>query len=310
MLNICNQAVVQLVALGQHTEYLEARTHNCGRNRVREQVGTRTLTQQVDNLAATRRKTTDTTTKCLAKRAGDDINLTAQIEFLGHTATRRTYNTRRVALIDHHQRIVLLRQAADLVHRSHVAVHREDTVGHDDAEALRLSLLQTLLQLGHIGVGIAVALRLAQTHAIDDRSVVQRVRNDSVLLGQQGLEHTAVSVETSCIEDRVLGAKVLSNSCFELLVNILCAANKTHRRHTETVRVHRFFRRLDQARIVRKAQIVVGAEVQYLLVGHGDLGTLRRCDDALRFIKTRLANLGEGLLKMLFDFTVHSSVKL
>ena len=77
-------------------------------------------------------------------------------------------NTSRVTLVNHNECVVLLSQVANLVHRSNVAVHREYAVGADYAETLSLSLLKTLLEFLHIGIGIAVALSLAKTYAVDD----------------------------------------------------------------------------------------------------------------------------------------------
>ena len=66
-----------------------------------------------------------------------------------------------MALVDHHQRIILLREVADLVHRGDVAVHREDAVGDNDAEAAGLGLLELGFEVRHVGVGVAEALSLA-----------------------------------------------------------------------------------------------------------------------------------------------------
>ena len=139
-----------------------------------------------------------------------------------------THNTCRVALVHHNQCVVLLCQVTDLVHGSHVAVHREHTVGYDDAETLSLSLLKALLQLLHVGIGIAVALCLAQAHTVDDGCVVQGIRDDSVLLGEQGLEHTAVGIKASGIEDGVLGLEVLADLSLQHLVDVGCTADEAH----------------------------------------------------------------------------------
>ena len=97
-----------------------------------------------------------------AQRAGVDVNAVVEVEEFADAASVRTYDTGRVALVDHHQGIVFLGQGTDFVHGGYVAVHREHAVGHDDAEALGLGLLQAVLELFHVGVGIAVAFGLAQ----------------------------------------------------------------------------------------------------------------------------------------------------
>ena len=201
-----------------------------------------------------------------------------------------------MALIDHDQRVVLLGKGADLVQRGGVAVHGEDTVGDDDAETLLLGLLEALLQLVHVGVGVAVADGLAQTHAVDDRGVVQRVGDDGVLVGEQRLEDTAVRIEAGGVEDRVLGAEVVGDGLFELLVDVLAAADETDRRHAEAALVHRVLGGLDEARVVGETQVVVGAEVQYLAACHLDLGALRRFDDALVLVESCGLDFGQLVL--------------
>ena len=156
-----------------------------------------------------------------------------------------------MALVDHHQRIVLFRQGADLVERCGVAVHREYAVGNDDAEPLGLRLLQALFQFAHVGIGVTVTHGLAQTHAVDDRSVVQRVGDDGVLLRKERFEHAAVGVEAGGVENRVLRAEIVGYYLFQLLVDVLAAADETHGRHTVTAVVHGAFGGFDQPRVVR-----------------------------------------------------------
>ena len=81
------------------------------------------------------------------------------------------------------------------------------------------------IQFGHVGVGVAVAHGLAQTHAVDDRRMVQRVGDNGVLLTENRFE------DAGGVEDRVLGAEVVGYGFFELFVDVLTAADETHRRH-------------------------------------------------------------------------------
>ena len=53
------------------------------------------------------------------------------------------------------------------------------------------------LQIGHVVVAVAEALRLAQADAVDDAGVVQLVADDRVLLAEQRLEQAAVGVEAA-----------------------------------------------------------------------------------------------------------------
>ncbi len=307
MLHVGHQTVVQFVALAEHAEHLDSGSHHGGRQRVGEKIGARTLAQHVDDLLAARREPPHGTSEGLAQRAGQDVDLSAQVVKFGDAAARLAQNTGRMALVDHHQSVVFLSQGADLVQRSGIAVHREDPVGADDAETLRLRFLETLLQFGHVGIGITIAHGLAQTHAVDDRGMVQRIGNDGVLLREKGFENAAVGIEAGGIENRILRTEIVRHGLFQLLVHVLAAADETHRRHAVTTGVHRLFRRFDQPRIVRKTQVVVGTEVQHLAARHFDLGPLGRLDHAFRLVETRGLDFGQFVLQVFLDFTVHVS---
>ena len=296
---------MQLVAFGEHPEHFDRGSHDGGGQRIGEEVGTRPLAQHVDDLLAARGEAAHGAAEGLAQRAGQDVHLAAQVVEFGDAAARFAQHAGRVALVHHHQRVVLLGQCADLVERCGVAVHREHAVGADDAEPLGLRLPETLLQFGHVGIGVTVAHGLAQTHAVDDRGVVECVGDDGVLLGEERLEHAAVGVEAGGVEDRVLRAEVVGDGLFQLLVDVLAAADETHGRHAEAAAVHGLLGRFDQAFVVRQSEVVVGAEVQHLAACHLDLGPLGRLDDPFLLVKPRSLDFGEFPLQVFLDFPVH-----
>ena len=49
------------------------------------------------------------------------------------------------------------------------------------------------------------------------------------------LKQPAVGVEAGGIKNRVLGSEKLRQGCFELLVDVLRAANEAHTRHPEAM---------------------------------------------------------------------------
>jgi hypothetical protein len=179
------------------------------------------------------------------------------------------------AVIDHHHRVVALGELADRVQLHQVAVHREHPVGGDQAAPVALGLLQNLLELGHVRVGIAEALGLAQSHAVDDRGVVELVGDDGVALAQDGLEEPSVGVEAGRVEDGVVGAVEARDRSLELLVQVLGAADEAHRGHPEAAHLERLLGGGDDLRVVRQAEVVVGAEVDDLALGHPDRRALR-----------------------------------
>ena len=261
MLHVGHQTVVQFVAFAQHAKHFDSGADDGRGQRVGEEVGARTLAQHVDDLPAAGGEAAYGAAEGLAQRARQDVDLAAAVVEFGDAAAGFTQHACRVALVDHDQSVVFLGQGADFVERGGIAVHREYAVGADDAETLCLRLLETLLQVGHVGIGVTVTYGFAETHAVDDRGVVQGVGDDGVLLAEERFEDTPVGIETGGVENRVLRAEIVGNGLFELLVDVLAAADEAHRRHAVAAAVHGFFRRLDQARVVRKPEVVVGAEV-------------------------------------------------
>jgi hypothetical protein len=199
-----------------------------------------------------------------------------------------------MAVIDHHHRAVLLGEIADAAEIGDDPVHREHAVGGNQLEATAFRLLQLFFEGCHVVVGVAEALGLGEPHAVDDRGMVQRVGNDRVLLAQQRFEQPAIGVEAGGIKDRVLHPEKRRNPRLELLVLLLRAADEAHRGHAIAVAIKRLLAGLGQFRVVGKAEIVVGAEVQHPLAGrNGDLARLFRGDDALGLVEPGVLQRGE-----------------
>ena len=115
----------------------------------------------------------------------------------GRAATGFAKMARGMAVIDHDDGAVFLGQVANRGKPGHVSVHREHAVRGDQFEAspVPVRFLQPILELVHVSVGEPVALRLAKTHAVDDGSVIERIRNDGVIGLQERLEDAAIGVE-------------------------------------------------------------------------------------------------------------------
>ena len=85
----------------------------------------------------------------------------------------------------------------------------------------------------------------------------------------------------------------------------LTAADETHRRHAVAAVVHGPFRGFDQPRVVRKSEVVVGAEIKYLTTCNFDLRALRRFDDPFALVEPCSLDFSKFLLQVFFDFSVH-----
>ncbi len=106
-----------------------------------------------------------------------------------------------MALVDHDQGVVFIRQVADLVQGGQQAIHGEYPVGDDDlmAGVVRVGLFELLLQGLHIPVVIAVPLCFAKPDPVDDRGVVQCIGDDRVLRPEQGLKDPSICVEAGSV---------------------------------------------------------------------------------------------------------------
>jgi hypothetical protein len=172
------------------------------------------------------------------------------------------HETGRVRVVDEHERPVLVREIADLGEGRDGAVHREDAVGHDHAEARGRGLLQLRFEVRHVRVRVDEALGLAQAHAVDDRRVVQLIREDRVVGTEQRLEDAAVRVEARDVEDRRLHPEERGDAPLQLLVQRLGAADEAHAGQPVAPLVERLVRGLQERLVAGEAEVVVRAEVE------------------------------------------------
>ena len=300
------QFVLQLVGLAHHVEHADAGGHKAGSHAVGEEVRTAALTEHVDNLFLTGGEATHGTAEGFAQCAGEDFDFATQVVALGHAASGLADHTGGVALVHHDHCVVFVGQLVDLVQWADIAVHGEDTIGDDDAETVLLGSLELLLEVCHIGVGIAVALCFAEADTVDDGGVVEGVGDDGVLVGQQGFEDTAVGVEAGSVEDGVFSAEEIGDFLLQFLVEVLAAADEADGGHTIAAGVHTLLGGFDKLGIVGKAEVVIGAEVEALLAFHHDFGALGALDDAFVFVETGSFDVCQFFLEVFLKLCVHN----
>ena len=153
--------------------------------------------------------------QALAQGGGDDVDAVHDIVLLVGAAAGGAGETGGVALVHHHHGPVLLGQITDIGQVGEMAVHGENAVGDDEAEAGITRFLQSALQRLHVGVAVDVTFGLAEAHAVDDRGVIELVGDDRRVLAQERPEDAAVGVEARGVEDRVLGADEIGQLPFE-----------------------------------------------------------------------------------------------
>ena len=244
---------------------------------VGEEVGPAALAQQVHDLLPGGGVAAGGPAQGLAEGTGEDVHPALDAAELRSAPALVPHEAHGVAVVHHHQGVKLIGQIADPLEVGDVAVHGEHAVGSDELHlaAGGLGVLQAPAQVRHVVVLVAVALGLAQPHAVDDGRVVQLVGDHRVLGPQQGLEETAVGVEAGGVENGVVHAQKLRQLPLQLLVDGLGAADKPHGAQAEAPPVIALLGRLDEGRVVAEPQVVVGAHVHHPLgLGGVDAGEL------------------------------------
>ena len=93
---------------------------------------------------------------------------------------------------------MLISKRANLVEFGDIAIHGKNAVTNNQfcSCAISIRLPKLLFQVFHIGIFEAIAHRLAKANAVNDRGVVQSVRNDCVFLAEERLKDAAIGVKT------------------------------------------------------------------------------------------------------------------
>ena len=155
------------------------------------------MAKHFDHFLLAGREAAHSASKSFAEGARNDVNPAQNSAQFHRPAAGGTDKAGSVTLVHHHEGVVLVSQVADGVHLGHIAVHGKDPIGHDQLRlgAGCISGLQLRLQVGHIVVRIAKAHRLAEAHPINDRSVVQTITDNGILITQQGLKYTPIGIK-------------------------------------------------------------------------------------------------------------------
>jgi hypothetical protein len=204
-----------------------------------------------------------------------------------------TEHARSVGVVHHHGRPELLGRLDDARQRRDVAVHAEDAVGgHQDRPIrppadldlaapggnLDLVLRAGVAQQAPQGFDVLVReddpRRLAHAHAVDDRGVVERVRDDQVVLAGQDRDDARVGREARLEGQDRLGVLEVGQLGLELLVDRHRAGDRPNRPRACPEIAGGRDRGLLQARVGSQPQVVVGAEVDQLNAVDDDFGRL------------------------------------
>ena len=131
-----------------------------------------------------------------------------------------------MSLINHDVGIVLVGQIHDVGQLAHVAFHREDTVGDDELDTVRLALLELCLERGHIVVLVLQGVGERETASLDDRGMVLLIPQDVVIPAGKGGNDAQINTETGAVNHRILLALILGKLALKLLVQVESAVKE------------------------------------------------------------------------------------
>ena len=147
-----------------------------------------------------------------------------------------------------------------------VAIHGEHPVGDDQDEPPLpapgspglAGLAQDLAERRHIGMWVDLARRLRQSHAVDDRGMVEGVRHDEVGLPGHRRDDPGVGGETRLEGQDRRGALELREFRLKGLVHRHRPGDRPDRTTPRSELAHGRRGRVAHPRVVGKAQVVVG----------------------------------------------------
>ena len=202
----------------------------------------------------------------------------AQAEVLRRPEPVLAEHADAVRVVEDHDRVVLPGERDDLGQPRQVALHREDAVGDHELPLPRVAGRELAAERLEVGVGIdRLADGLREPDRVDDRGVVQRVREDHrVRVGERGDERL-VRVPAGDVRQRGLAARHVRQRALQLRVRFEGAADEAHRRCPRAVAAQALDSRGDDARIVGEPEVVVRREDDHpAAAGHLDDRPLRR----------------------------------
>jgi hypothetical protein len=156
---------------------------------------------------------------------------------------------------------VLFRERAQLGQDAEVAVHAEHAVRDEELPLARWQRFEDLAR----GVGVLVWEdldgRAAEPASVDDARVIQLIRNDHILLGQDRRDGSCVGREAALEHHRRLGSLEDGEPALEFHVNRHGARDRPNRSRADAEVVERFVRAFDEEGMRRQSEVIVRRQV-------------------------------------------------
>ncbi len=206
----------------------------------------------------------------LAQRAHQDVDRRARREFLG-APSGAAKGADAMGIVHHQKRVFrealveFPNQSLDLPQGSVVATHAENAVGHHHrpprSEGRRF--LQGLFEFGEPVVPVdELLLRPGQPHGVDDAVVIELIRDERRLAGDQGDNGRDDGGVGGREDQGGLAGMKRRQPGFESEVRLIGAADETHRAGPAAKSPDRRFLRLNHAFAQAHAEVVVGVHLE------------------------------------------------
>mmetsp|Transcript_17043 Transcript_17043/g.37548 ORF Transcript_17043/g.37548 Transcript_17043/m.37548 type:complete len:222 (-) Transcript_17043:266-931(-) len=206
---------------------LHAACDHTGCYTVAEEIGATFLPQQLDNLLLACGVTPGAPAHCFAQSGVDHVHLLFDVVQLGGAAQRFAQDTRGVALVHEQVRAMFLLQLDQFLQVCEVAIHGEHSVCHYQLDAFVFAQTQFVVQVFVVQMFIDVALRFAESDAIDDARMIKFVRENCIFVSQDGLEKACIGIKTGGLEDGVFCLVETANLVFKLFMDCLGPADES-----------------------------------------------------------------------------------
>jgi hypothetical protein len=255
----------------------------------------RALEEHVADLLARRHVAAGRAAERFPQRRGDHVDLAEHAEVLGHAATRVTHDARPVRVVDEDDGVVRARELEDAGQLRQVALHREHAIRDHELALPRLARLQASAQLVHRRMAVDdLARRPGEPDRVDDRGVVERVREDDRVLVRERRDRRLVRVPARDVGERRIRTGEVGQLALELEVRLERPADEADGCGSRAVAAQALDPGLDDLRPVREPEVVVRREHEHLAPAlHLHDGALRRGEDVRGLVGAGLAESGE-----------------
>src|SRR5690606_17930686 len=129
------------------------------------------LPQKVDKLPPAAGVASTCAPEGFSQCAGGNVDAIDYPAVLVSSAAGLAPEARGMAVVEVNEGPIAIGKIANLVELGHRAIHAEDAIGGDQlaASSGRVGLFESLFEFRHVARGIAKALRLAESHPVDNR---------------------------------------------------------------------------------------------------------------------------------------------